>query len=508
MRRHLLLLIVLAVVMNAHAADTLSVAARSYECAIAWQQLWLRYTDQVALHHRQYRNPLSSFAARYEGRNETEPLYDEQGRGESIARLQAKTYLLPSTKEHLWGYADYANGCAKEVKWRSTSDYDRLYPYIMADEKGGDLLLERYAFGGGYSHQLSLLRLSGELYYRSQQEYRAVDPRPRSIVSDLRLSTGLSLPVAAYEVGLSLDYGLYKQRSGVAIYSPIGGSLQRLMSGLGGSFRRFDTNEPSLHYRGRSLGAALHLLPRTSDEGMRTLLGYRYSRLEQAVSDMNEVPIHHYTDHQGRLSIGYQHRVGVLMGALDLEASVESRSGVEHIVGEPKAGTYPVVGYNANFHRGTVEGKLSLSLGDADYRLPGWHWLVQPEVVYLHLRTRVLEPEKELRLDRWHVVLYGEVSHRRERSYGLLSLEAGYAPEAVGLLTLPMAEMEESVTDHLRQSYRSATASCLSLSIAPKYHLPMPLKPSWGLEVGGRYRLDHFPSSLRHTLLAEIQLTL
>ena len=40
MRRHLLLLLlVLAVVMNAHAADTLSVAARSYECAIAWQQL-------------------------------------------------------------------------------------------------------------------------------------------------------------------------------------------------------------------------------------------------------------------------------------------------------------------------------------------------------------------------------------------------------------------------------------------------------------------------------------
>ena len=36
----------------------------------------------------------------------------------------------------------------------------------------------------------------------------------------------------------------------------------------------------------------------------------------------------------------------------------------------------------------------------------------------------------------------------------------------------------------------------------------MPLKPSWGLEVGGRYQLDHFLSSLRHTLLAEIQLTL
>ena len=280
------------------------------------------------------------------------------------------------------------------------------------------------------------------------------------------------------------------------------------MSGLGGSFRRFDTNEPSLHYRGRSLGAALHLLPRTSDEGVRALLGYRYSRLEQAVSDMNEVPIHHYADHQGKLCVGYQHRVGALMGALDLEASVESRSGVEHIVGEPKAGTYPVVGYNANFHRGTVEGKLSLSLGDAAYRQTGWHWLVQPEVAYLHLRTRVLEPEKELRLDRWHVVLYGEVSHRSERSYGILSLEAGYAPQAVGLLTLPMAEMEEPVTTHLQQSYRSATARCLSLSIAPKYHLPMPLKPSWGLVVGGRYRLDHFPSSLRHTLLAEIQLTL
>ncbi len=134
MRRHLLLLLVLTVGMNAHAADTLSVADRSYERAIAWQHLWLRYTDQVALHHRQYRNSLSSFAARYEGRTETETLCDERGRGESIVRLRAKTYLLPSTREHLWGYADYANGRVKEVKWRSTSDYDRLYPYIMADE--------------------------------------------------------------------------------------------------------------------------------------------------------------------------------------------------------------------------------------------------------------------------------------------------------------------------------------------------------------------------------------
>ena len=208
MRRLLLLLLVLMAVMNAHAADTLSVADRSYERAIAWQHLWHRYTDPVALHHRQYRNSLSSFAAQYEGRTETETLYDERGRGESIARLRAKTYLLPSAREHLWGYADYANGRVKEVKWRSTSDYDRLYPYIMADAKGGDLSLERYTFGGGYSHQLSRLRLSGEMYYRSQQEYRAVDPRPRSIVSDLRLSTGLSLPVAACEVGLSLGYGL------------------------------------------------------------------------------------------------------------------------------------------------------------------------------------------------------------------------------------------------------------------------------------------------------------
>ena len=40
MRRLLFLLLVLMAVMNAHAADTLSVADRSYERAIAWQHLW------------------------------------------------------------------------------------------------------------------------------------------------------------------------------------------------------------------------------------------------------------------------------------------------------------------------------------------------------------------------------------------------------------------------------------------------------------------------------------
>lgn len=38
-----------------------------------------------------------------------------------------------------------------QVSWNSSSDYDLLNPYILADTLGGDTHCERYGFQGGYA---------------------------------------------------------------------------------------------------------------------------------------------------------------------------------------------------------------------------------------------------------------------------------------------------------------------------------------------------------------------
>lgn len=515
-RTTLCLCLLLLPVASAAASDTLTLTDNAYERASALLTIRDAYADNTAMHHLLYRSSLSSFGARYEWRHETETLLDEMGRGEGITHLHADTYLRPSPGEHLWGYADYANGKKKGVERNSTSDYLRLYPYIIAGEEGGDLSHERYTFGGGYSHLIGeALRGAAEISYRSQQEYRTVDPRPRNVVSDLHLSVGLSYPVAMYTLGLSAEYGIYKQRSSVALYHPMGGVMQRLMNGLGGSFRRFDANEPFVNYGGQSLAIALHLLPQSLRSGWMCEAGYRYSDLEQTVSDHNDVPIHHYRDHRIELSAARMQRIGSLVWSIDLRGTIAYRNGVEHIVGEPSAGTYPVVGYNPNFHRSLAHGRLTLSVGDDEHQREGWHWRVSPGLDYNFLKISVLEPEKELSRRRWLGLLRGEVAYLpRRHGYVTLALEASYAPQASGQLLLPRAEMDPLLVARLDHTYRTLASSTMGFLIAPKYHLPLGRwAGSSAVELSCRYRLDRYryaeaSAVYRHALVAEIRLVL
>lgn len=508
----LLLALLPLVSLQAEQPDSLPLSRRAYERATLSRLPYIDRADGVAVSHLRYRSSLSTLGIKYYRREENRALISELGQGASIATLGAKTYLHPSDRETIWGDARYARGVRKGVRWCSTSDYDRLYPYVVADEEGGDMTHESYAFGGGYSRRLlPLLRLAGEVTYRSQQEYRTIDPRPRSIVSDLRVAGGVAYRIGAYDLGLSLSGEIYKQRSSVSFYSPLGATQQYLMSGLGGSFKRFDTNTPALQYCGREVGVALHLLPR--EFGLAASASYRYQTLEEALSDMNEVPIHHYGDHTGSALLAYHRAASLLHWGVELTADASYRRGVEHIVGEPTAGTYPVVGYNPNFHRLLGDAALTLHLSDAQPMAEGWHWTLRPALTYHLTDTRILEPEKALRLQRWGGVLSAELAHLASRDrYALLRLDLYGSAGVGGRLTLPHASMEPMRLRHIEERFDALSATQLGASIGPRTFLPLHLAGmSCGVELGCRYRIDSYrhPSglqTLRHRVEAMIQL--
>lgn len=70
-----------------------------------------------------------------------------------------------------------------QVSWNSSSDYDLLNPYILADTLGGDTHCERYGFQGGYAVSKGKFQLGIEAIFRAEHEYRNVDPRMRGIVT-------------------------------------------------------------------------------------------------------------------------------------------------------------------------------------------------------------------------------------------------------------------------------------------------------------------------------------
>ena len=129
---------------------------------------------------------LSSLRLSGEYKNEKEAVIVQQGSGYRQGVFRAESYLHLNPRTTVWGHAGYRSGKIKSVCWNETSDFELLYPYIMADTAGGDLNTESYTFCGGYSRIYKHFSwgLSGD--YRAMIEYRKTDPRPRNIVSDLK----------------------------------------------------------------------------------------------------------------------------------------------------------------------------------------------------------------------------------------------------------------------------------------------------------------------------------
>ena len=79
------------------------------------------------------------------------PLLLEKGDGHSAIEAKTTAYIRLSNHTTVWGKASYTTKRTNNIRWNSTSDYDLLAPYVLADTVGGNTLGERYMFSGGYS---------------------------------------------------------------------------------------------------------------------------------------------------------------------------------------------------------------------------------------------------------------------------------------------------------------------------------------------------------------------
>lgn len=156
-------------------------------------------------------------------RQEDEAVVSQVGRGNRYAAFDAQSYIRRG-KNTVWGGAGYRLGRTMHTEWNENADFELLYPYVWADSVGGNLISERYAFAGGFAREFG--RVAWGIYadYRAEIEYRTVDPRPKSVVSDLNLSTGATLSLGeCYRLGTSVNLRVYRQKSSMSFYAPLGG---------------------------------------------------------------------------------------------------------------------------------------------------------------------------------------------------------------------------------------------------------------------------------------------
>lgn len=427
----------------------------------------------------QYRYNLSSFGLKLAHRHDSGIRFAEQGSGHTLYQAVAESYIRIDSINVVSGFADYTRGIKRAVSWNSVADFFRLYPYIVADTKGGDLKHEQYRFGGSYARLLGRYSVGAGMTYRALQDHREQDPRPRNITSDFcfTLGAGIRLPEIRYQVSTSLFYNVYKQLSGVDIYSERGGPVQLLMDGPGSSFRRFDTTEPSLYYRSHRMGGALSLLP-LSGTGFSAKASYHYTSLQRILSGKNETPINHYVQHHLAGQVGFlshDQRWGVRG-----DAGHTLRVGYDHIIGDPFGGSYPILTHRRNSIVALTHAGLS---GGAEFGR-AVSCLLLPTIRYDRLLISHAAPHQELGI---HRLAYSLPVILRYKGWQA-DLQAQYSHTPARRINIKRGELLPLLAGHLDQVYRSLSDSFVTLSANPSYTLSLGKETALRIYAGYSYR--------------------
>ena len=175
--------------LTSHAAD---IDSTLMEHTGLWQSVGEMTRQNPALHGVAFSTPFSRLYLQTDWQHQSQAFVPEKGDGYLLPAAHVDTYLRLNDHATAWGHASYMNGQQHHIRWNSTSDYDLLEPYILADTVGGNTQRECYVFEGGYALQMGSWLLGAEMLFRANHEYRDVDPRMRGIANELTLRMGAS----------------------------------------------------------------------------------------------------------------------------------------------------------------------------------------------------------------------------------------------------------------------------------------------------------------------------
>lgn len=420
--------------------------------------------------------------ARYNYSSSDKPFLYQLGDGSSLASVVAKSRVWLSDSTVVWGSASYTTGKRMHVKWNSTADYALLYPYVMGDSLGGNLSVERYTFSGGWTHRFGKWSLGAQMRFRAGHEYRTVDPRPRSIVTNLTVLVGAGLDVnSQYLVSLKGGARFYKQTNDVAFYREAGIIPEYQFVGLGMDYKRFSGSRTSAYYKATGLIVGAGLAPRL-DRGLDVSLTYEYTPYKRILPTLNSMPISNLYLYgcEGRVSWAFNSRWKVYASV-----DYEKRVGDEYVSGSSSGTEYRTVtqltmyhAHNAQYMMGVAyrhawsASRLRLGLDGgytdfaADYHFPHREMNVQKAVARLSAE--------------WNGKLGKDASLA-------LRADVGQAFDAGGSLTMPYATMDEGNTRLVNDTYAHLKDAYTMANFEARYEMPLSGKYRWFVALNAGY---------------------
>ena len=299
-----------------------------------------------AMQWNRYQYSLNRLAVTYTNSCSTLPKRLEDGDNMTVAGGYADAFLRKK-KTSLWGTAYYTKGKYYHIRYNETTDFDVLYPYVMADTVGGGVShREAYNFKGGFAHRKDKWNLGVEGCYTARLEYRTVDPRPKNLTSCLQLKAGTSwsgLFNETYEGGLSAGVKRYKQTNMLEFYNETSQPTVWHLTGLGMDYYRFRGAYASTYYKGLGWDASIELRPVALRNGIYSSLNYSSMFIEKIISDLNELPLTKLKLYHLGFESGYLHKAPINTWAIKLTGEYNIRQGIENIFGSAQDNVFPQI---------------------------------------------------------------------------------------------------------------------------------------------------------------------
>ena len=370
-----------------------------------------------ALRSEAFAGSLSEISVGYEMRREEKALEQQKGDGGDFGRFSAGSYKHISGKGTVWGDAGYLRGAKRNVVWNASSDYDLVFPYVVADSIGGDLTSEV--------------------------------PHPHGSAG-----AGASVRMGNYRLGLSAALRVYKQSGSQIQYAHSAGEKGVYhLSGLGSHYAGFEGNANSqTRYRGSGYGLTLALVPDAGRGGLHLAAGYEYLHIEKELPGSADLVLQKVVPRSFHAEAAWLRGSGNgLRWGVALKARYDYRRGDEGIVDDNNSSQGSgTLGFLTLFEYSALQGRAEAVFG---VEAAGHAWYVCPWGEYRRRTSDYLYPAQNMEFTR----AGGGVDFRcvLQRRSLLLRLEAGggYTAGLDSGLTLPVADLAAPLVRMVQYDY-------------------------------------------------------
>ena len=437
------------------ASDSLSVTLRSFETDAPVETVGREISEHnTASRLFARRHSMTEVEARFNWRQESSAVLEPLGDAAMTGEFNVRSHVVLNDRSVAVAGADYYNGVKRNVRWNSVSDYELLAPYVMADSLGGDLRTSQYSFYGGYAMRHRRFNWGVGAGYRALHEYRQVDPRPRSVVSDFHLDLSAGCLFDSYRLNADASLRLYRQFQEVSFMNERGANTSELhFTGLGTHFERFAGSGDycATRYRGTGCDVALSLMP-LHFGGFYALAGYALFDVNRTLANQNKVPITRMLRHRGYAFLAYRGGSDSFEWGVFADGGAELSDGRENVIDNGLGNIYNVL-YAMPMYR-SLKADADAGAVLTWRRSGGRDWSLRTRAEWLHWNSSYRYPSGSLGFDRLGGTL-GAVGRWFINGKWVVAVEfgtGGYG-SARGGLALPEGRCEAKVAAHYESMY-------------------------------------------------------